>query len=137
MNRDEIIYLVPYLISLALSLGVLLYSWQHRQVRGASAYTWFVGGQTLSIFGFIMKLISPDLQSKILWDKFLWFVQGTLIIVAFLAFANQVTKYKIKHPGKVWVLVFVIPTIFNLLVITDNLHHLIYPNPQLILEPPF
>jgi len=137
MNREEILYLVPYLISLALSFGVLLYSWRHRAVRGASAYTWFVGGQTLSIFGFIMKLLSPDLQSKILWDKFLWIVQGTVIIVAFLAFAIQFTEYKVKHSIRFWVLVLAVPTIFNLLVITDNLHHLIYPNPQLIVEYPF
>ena len=137
MNRDEIIYLVPYLISLALSLGVLLYSWRHRQVQGASAYTWFVGGQTLSIFGFIMKLIAPDLESKILWDKFLWIAQGTIIIVAYLAFSIQFTEYKVKRPLTFWIIVLAIPALFNLFVITDSIHHLIYPNPHLILEYPF
>src|ERR1700690_1043731 len=128
MNREEILYLVPYLISLALSVGVFLYSWRHRAVRSAGAYTWFVGGQTLSIFGFIMKLISPDLQSKILWDKFLWIVQGTIIIVAYLAFAIQFTENKLKRPVVFWIVLLAIPAIFNLFVITDSIHHLIYPN---------
>ena len=137
MNREEILYLVPYLISLALSVGVFLYSWQHRAVRSAVAYTWFVGGQTLSIFGFIMKLISPGLESKILWDKFLWIAQGTIIIVAYLAFSIQFTEYKLRRPVMFWIVVLAIPALFNVLVITDSMHHLIYPNPRLITEYPF
>jgi len=29
MTREEIFYLIPYIISLAITLGVLLYSWKH------------------------------------------------------------------------------------------------------------
>jgi len=32
MNREEFFYLLPYLFSLALSLGILFYSWRHRRV---------------------------------------------------------------------------------------------------------
>lgn len=137
MNREEILYLIPYLISLALSAGIFIYAWMHRQVRGAGAYTWFMGGQTASNFGFIMKLITFNLELKIFWDKFLWVVQGTVIIVAFLVFAIQYTEHKLKHPTRFWFIVFVMPILFNLLVITDNLHHLIYPNPSLTPGYPF
>ncbi|HXQ34156.1 MAG TPA: hypothetical protein VN843_09095, partial [Anaerolineales bacterium] len=62
MNREEVLYLAPYIFSLTLCLGIFWYSWRHRHVRGARAYTWFVGGQTLTILGFIFELISPSLE---------------------------------------------------------------------------
>jgi len=137
MNREEILYLIPYLASLFLSAGIFIYSWRHRHVRGAGAYTWFVGGQTLSIFGFIMELVTPDLQNKILWDKFQWLTEGTVIVVAFLIFAIRFSEYKIQHPAISWFAMLLIPTVFNLLVLTDGLHHLIYPNPHLTTDYPF
>jgi len=137
MNREELLYLVPYLISLALSFGVFIYSWQHRQVRGAGAYTWFVAAQTLSIFGFIMELISPTLDIKILWDKFQWVTEISIIVVAFLIFAVQFTETRIKKPIIFWSVVISIPVIFNILLITDGIHHLLYPNPHLTGSLPF
>jgi PAS domain S-box-containing protein/putative nucleotidyltransferase with HDIG domain len=132
MNREELLYLVPYLLSFALSLGVFFYSWQHRHVRGAAAYTGFVAGQALSLFGFIMELISMDIQSKILWDKFQWFTEITIIVLAFLIFAIQFTEVDIKRPYVFWPIAISIPMAFNLLLITDPIHHLIYPNPHLL-----
>jgi putative nucleotidyltransferase with HDIG domain len=137
MNREEILYLIPYVASFFLSAGVFLYSWRRRRVRGAGAYTWFVGGQTLSIFGFIMELVTPNLQFKIMWDKFQWLTEGTIIVVAFLVFAIQFTEYKLQRPIVFWFILLSIPAIFNLLVITDGLHHLIYPNPHLTTDYPF
>lgn len=137
MNREEILYLIPYVASLFLSAGVFLYSWRRRRVRGAGAYTWFVGGQTLSIFGFIMELITPNLQVKIMWDKFQWLTEGTIIVVAFLVFAIQFTEYSLQHPIIFWSILLSIPAIFNLLMITDGLHHLIYSNPHLTTDYPF
>src|SRR5688572_16104628 len=137
MNREELLYLVPYLVSLALSLGVFIYSWQHRHVRGAGAYTWFVAGQTLSIFAFIMELTNPNLGPKILWDKFQWVTETSVIVIAFLIFAIQFTETRIQRPVIFWVILLSIPTAFNILLITDGTHHLIYPNPHLTANYPF
>src|SRR5258707_345338 len=137
MNREELLYLVPYLISLALSVGVFIYSWQHRHVRGAGAYTWFVAGQTLSILGFIMELVSPSLDIKILWDKFQWVTEVSIIVVTFLIFAVQFTETRIKRPAVFWSIVVSVPIAFNLLLVTDGMHHLIYPNPHINLSYPF
>ncbi|MBI1794998.1 MAG: HD domain-containing protein [Chloroflexi bacterium] len=137
MNREELEYLYPYLISLALSVGILIYAWQRRKVRGAGAYTWFIGGQTLSIFGFIMELVNSNLQTKIFWDKFQWFTEGTVVVFAFLIFAIQFTEYKIRRPKLFWTMALIVPIVFNILVLTDGKHHLIYPNPHLTSDYPF
>jgi putative nucleotidyltransferase with HDIG domain/PAS domain S-box-containing protein len=137
MNREEFLYLVPYIISLALSLGVFIYTWQHRHVRGAGAYAWFVAGQTLSVFAFIMELISLDLDTKILWDKFQWVTETSIIVVAYFVFAIQFTEMKIQRPAIFWTILLSIPSAFNILLITDGIHHLIYPNPHLTETYPF
>ncbi|MBI3151472.1 MAG: HD domain-containing protein [Chloroflexi bacterium] len=47
MARNEFLYLIPYLVSFALSVGVLLYAWRRRQSPGALAFsnarTYFLG----------------------------------------------------------------------------------------------
>ncbi|MEW5938661.1 MAG: HD domain-containing phosphohydrolase [Chloroflexota bacterium] len=137
MNREEVLYLIPYLLSLLLSVGIFFYSWAHRRVRGARAYTWFVGGQTLSIFGFIMELVTPNLEIKIVWDKFQWLTESGLIVIAFVAFAIQFADHKPSQPTIFWTVLLAIPIVFNALVVTDGFHHLIYPNPHLTSDYPY
>jgi PAS domain S-box-containing protein len=136
VNREEFFYLLPYLFSLALSLGIFIYSWLHRRVHGAKIYSWSVGGQTLTILGFILELISPNLEIKIIWDKFQWLTQA-VFIVTYLIFAIEFTSYKLRHPKPTWLLFSVIPLTISALVLTDGLHHLIYPNPHLNNVQPF
>jgi len=137
MNREEIFYLLPYLFSLALSVGVFVYTWQHRYVRGARVYSWFVGGQSLTIAGFIFELISPNLQTKILWDKFQWLTDSFLVFIPFLFFAIQFSEYKLRHPRLAWGYWIGVPVLFTLFLFTDNLHHQLYPNPHLSTDYPF
>jgi len=137
MNQAELFYLAPYIFSLALSLGIFTYTWWHRSVHGARIYSWFVAGQTLTIFGFILELISPDLEIKLLWDKFQWLTDSFLVILPFLIFSVQFSENKFRHPRLVWGTWLVLPILFTLLLLTDSHHHLIYPNPHLSLDYPF
>src|SRR5262245_3576481 len=102
MNREEIFYLLPYLFSLGLSAAIFIYTWRHRHVRGARVYSWFAAGQILGIFGFILELVSPNIQIKILWDKFQWLVDSFLIVVPFLIFSIRFSEYKLRSPRLTW-----------------------------------
>jgi PAS domain S-box-containing protein/putative nucleotidyltransferase with HDIG domain len=137
MNREEFLYLTPYVFSLLLSVGIFLYTWRHRQVRGASAYTWFVGGQTLTILGFILELVSPTLRIKIFWDKFQWLTVSFLVLLPFLIFTIQYSEHKLRYPVFAWGFVAVFLTGFTALLLTDDVHHLLYPNPHLSTDYPF
>lgn len=137
MNREEVFYLIPYLLSLGLSLGIFLYTWRHRHVRGAKVYTWFAAGQTLTILGFILEMVSPNLQIKILWDKFQWLMISFLVILPFLIFAIQYSEYRLRHPRWTQGVWLALPSLFTLLLLTDNVHHLVYPNPHLSTDYPF
>ncbi|MEP7135080.1 MAG: histidine kinase N-terminal 7TM domain-containing protein, partial [Chloroflexota bacterium] len=137
MSYEELLYLAPYIISLILSLGVFIYAWQHRHVRGATSYSWFAGGQTLTILGFILELVSPDLRGKILWDKFQWLTDTFLVILPFLFFSIEFSEYRLRRPSVVWSVLFVFLGTFTVLLFTDNFHHLLYPNPSLSAAQPF
>ncbi|MEP7135081.1 MAG: histidine kinase N-terminal 7TM domain-containing protein [Chloroflexota bacterium] len=136
MTRIEALYLLPYVASLALSLGVLYYTWTKRSAKGATAFTWYVAGQTLWLFGFIVELISPDIFEKIFWDGFQW-LAGLIIIVAFPIFAVQYTEYKFKDPRRAFIFSLIVPGIFIITLMTDAWHHLIYANPRLTSAQPF
>ena len=137
MNREEILYLAPYLFSLILSLGIFLYTWRHHHVRGARAYGWFVAGQTLTILGFIFELISSDLQTKIFWDKFQWLTDTFVVILPFLIFCVQFSGHKLRYPALGWGILAVFLLTFTTLLATDGVHHLFYSSPHLGTDYPF
>jgi putative nucleotidyltransferase with HDIG domain/PAS domain S-box-containing protein len=130
MTRDEAIFLIPYFASLAISIGVLIYTWRRRNVQGAFIFAWFVLGQVLWITGFILELLSTDINTKIFWDGFQWFASFFLVI-AIPIFAVQFTQYKISKPRLLFWLSFIVPVIFLLLLLSDQTYHLIYTNTRL------
>ncbi len=136
MTRAEIFYLLPYLGSLALSLGVLFYAWQRRQSKGVNAYVWYVAGQTLWVFGFILELLSMEMTGKIFWDGFQW-LAGLFVVIAFPVFAVQYSEHPVRNPHRLFRLSFIVPVVFTILLLTDNIHHLVYSNPRLIPDVPF
>src|SRR5260221_138393 len=77
---------------------IFLYAWRHRHVRGAAAFAWFVGGQTLYILGFILEMISFDLRTKVFWDGFQWLAETMVVNLAFIAFAVDFTEFKFRRP---------------------------------------
>src|SRR5215207_6236392 len=137
MNREEILYLAPYLFSLFLSLGIFLYIWRHQHVRGAGTYAWYASGQVLTILGFIFELISPTLEIKVFWDKFQWLTISYLIVLPFLIFSIRYSEYKLRNPILVWGPVLLLLSSFTALLLTDDVHHLLYPNPHLSTDDPF
>ena len=136
MTRAELLYLLPYFASLALSLGILYYTWERRSAKGVTAFAWFAAGQSLWIFGFIFELLSPSLTEKIFWDGFQW-LAGVLLVIAFPVFAVQYAEYKLKNPRRLFILSLIVPAAFVMMLMTDGWHHLIYPNSHLNGAVPF
>ena len=136
MPYTKLIFTLLYLLSLILSLGVVIYTWKHRQTPGVSTYLWYLAGQSLWIGGFIVEMLTPGLGGKFFWDKVQWFA-GLFIVIAFPVFTIQYTKTKLHYSRQLFIASFVVPVIFLILLVTDNQHHLIYPNPVLEQAYPF
>lgn len=133
MNTVEILHLLPYLASLGLSLVALLYAWSRHGTQGTQAFIWYAGGQSLWIFAFILEVLPWSLQGKIFWHDVQWL--GELIsVVAFPVFAAQYSEYHLRNSRLLFQLSLIVPILFVLLLVTDNLHHLIYTNPHARVE---
>ena len=89
---NKLLFLLPYLLSLGITTSIFFYAWRHRHVRGASVYTWYVAGQALWGLGYIIELISPELDQKIFWDQFQW-IAGFFILIAFPVFAFKLSLF--------------------------------------------
>jgi PAS domain S-box-containing protein len=136
MTREEILYLIPYFTSIALSAGILAYTWNKLQVTGATAFAWYLLGQILWSAGFIFELLSKDISNKIFWDGFQW-LAGFLALIALPVFAVQHTERQIRHSKILFQLSFVAPALFILCLFLDQKFHWIYANPDLTLNTPF
>ena len=136
MTRDEVLYLLPYFVSLAISISVLAYTWSRRNAQGALAFAWYGLGQVLWIAGFILELLSGDINNKIFWDGFQWFA-SFLIVISLPVFAIQYIEYKISNLHLLFRLSLIVPILFSLCLLSDQTYHLIYANPRLTTDLPF
>jgi PAS domain S-box-containing protein len=137
MDRDELYYLTPYLLSLLLSVGIFSYAWRHRHIRGARPFTWLMAGQTLTILGFLFELVSTNLEAKIFWDTLQWLTAGSLVILPFLIFAVQFSEHELGSSTFFWGMILTFLALFAAFLLTDNFHHLFYSNPRLTAGEPF
>lgn len=131
MTRDELIFLIPYLISWILSVSVLVYSWYRRKAQAAAAFVWYTAGQSLWITGFILELVSTNIADKIFWDGFQWF-SGLISLVAIPAFVVRYTELKLDNERTLFRLSLVVPAIFVTCLFFDQYLHWIYLNPRLV-----
>ena len=127
---EKFLFLSPYIISLAISIWLTLYAWQHRKVQGADVYARYLFVQSLWILEYIFELLSEDLNSKIFWDATQWisFVGVTFIFPIFVVRYTEVKVPKLTFAFK---LSQIIPAFFVLALFIAPFRSLFYPNPSL------
>jgi PAS domain S-box-containing protein len=134
METDRLLYLIPYIISALLSVGILLYTRSKRNFRGAREFMFFLIGQTIWLSGILIELVAADIFLKILWDKFQW-VGGVISMLALPFFVIQFSNFHLKNRLRFSLLIGIVPVLFILLLFTDRFHHLLYPDPILLPGP--
>jgi hypothetical protein len=118
--------LIPYFLSVIISVGVGIYAWRHRRVVGAIPLTWLAFSEAAWTGGYIFELTSPGLEAKIFWDN-IQFVGVFVPPLAFLAFALQYTGRQLARPVRTFGLLVAPFFLARLLIVTDQLHGLIRP----------
>ena len=132
----KLAHLIPYLLSLSLSLGILAYALRFKTTKGVQAYVLYLLGQSLMIAGFILELVSDEMGMKIFWDSVQW-VASLLAIVGFPIFAVQFAGKQLKRERLALAGLLFIPVVFAVTLITDPWFHLIYAEPALNDSIPF
>jgi PAS domain S-box-containing protein len=136
MNWQPVLYLLPYILSMAISAGVGVCALRRRTVAGAIPFAWTALLPALNTACFVFELISPNLEAKIFWDN-VQFVTMAASPLALLAFVFQYTGRRPAHPWRTFGLLAALPLVFLLLLATDDLHGLIRPEAWLIPGQPF
>ena len=88
--------LIPYLISLAISLGVTLEAWQ-RQTPSARSYAGVAGSQAFWTAGYIFELLAPSIEGKTFWDN-IQFIGTVSWSLTFLIFGLRYTDRQFFRP---------------------------------------
>ncbi|MGD8623459.1 MAG: histidine kinase N-terminal 7TM domain-containing protein [Anaerolineae bacterium] len=136
MDWQSLSYLIPYLISMAISALVAIYTWRYRQEAGAKPYALVALAAAVWTLGYVLELTSPALEAKIYWDNVQW-LAAVAWCLAFLAFSLEYTGRKLVNPRRTWGLLAVVPILFFFLVLTDALHGLVRPAAWLVAGEPF
>ena len=115
------IWLPFFTVSLLIALSV--YSWRRRGVPGALPFA--IGSLLTALWavGSVMEYAAIDLDTKITWVKFqaLWQLPATTAITCFIL--------EFTWPGR-WltrrnlILLFIVPLLNVVTILTDDLHHL-------------
>ena len=83
-----LIDLLPYLLSLAITLSLAVFTFRRRSVLGARSFFILILTELLETVGFILELVAPTLNGKMFWDNFQWYT--TLLLgVAMLYFSLE------------------------------------------------
>ena len=65
--------LLPYLLSLAITLSLAVFTFRRQTVLGARAFSIVIFVEILETVGFILELGNPTLNGKMFWDNAQWF----------------------------------------------------------------
>jgi PAS domain S-box-containing protein len=134
MDTQAAMYLLPYVVSLVISLAVAGYVWRLRHVTGSTAYAMLALAQASWTLGYILELVSADLPTKLFWDDFQYI--GTLMYPAMLwIFIWQYTGRRVTRPILIGLLAF--PVLILLLVASGNAHGWLRADEQLVPGTPF
>src|SRR5262245_55841120 len=120
--------IVPYIvlgIAAAIAIAVAHYSWRRRSLRGAAALAGIAVSVAEWALTYALELASPGLSSKIVWAK-LEYLGIVSVPLAWLVFTLHYTRAEKRLPRPVLALLAVIPCLTFALVLTNELHHLVW-----------
>src|SRR5947209_11993136 len=129
-------YVLPEVISGAISLWLVITTWRRRSAPGAMPFIVLLLGAAEWSLGYAVELGSPDLPSVIFWNNVEW-LGVVLLPPAWLAFALQYTGRARWLTRPMIVLLAIVPLVTLLLIWTNDMHGLIRSNSRLDNSVPF
>jgi PAS domain S-box-containing protein len=120
----------PALITLALVIYLGSYSWSRRYIPAAKPFiiACFLGG--IWTLGVILELMAVNFSTKVFWVKFqaIWELPTGAVIACFIfQYAGLGRWLTLRN----YALLFIVPLLSVLFIITNDLHHLIWTGFQM------
>jgi PAS domain-containing protein len=130
------LYLAPIATSWLITLSLTVLAFRRRKVTGGIPFAISLALETLWISGYLLELVSPQLEDKIFWDN-LQSIGAFFAPLGFLVFASEYSGRRSWKKWKLWAVLAMPGSIYILLAYTNSLHHLTMVNQRLIHEFPF
>jgi PAS domain S-box-containing protein len=120
----------PALITLVLVGYLGAYSWRRRHIPAAKLFTLACVLGMFWILGVILELLSDEFSAKIFWVKFqaVWQLPIAAVISCFILEFARLGRFLNR---RVYALLFVIPMLSVLAIITNDFHHLVWTGFQM------
>jgi PAS domain S-box-containing protein len=120
----------PALLTLALIIYLCWYSWGRRNIPAAKLFiiACFLGG--FCTLGVILELLAVNFSTKVFWVKFqaIWELPGGAVIACFIfQYAGLGRWLNLRN----YTLLFIVPLLSVLFIVTNDLHHLIWTGFQM------
>lgn len=125
MNLTFTVYSILFLATSLVSFFVAFLSWQRRNVKAANELLLLMLATGIGAFCLIFETSATTLNDKILWSKLEYF-GGVSTPVLYLIFALRFTGRDKYISVKYLLLLFIIPAITMILVMTNEHHQLIW-----------
>ncbi|HVN53364.1 MAG TPA: histidine kinase N-terminal 7TM domain-containing protein [Anaerolineaceae bacterium] len=128
-------YVLPLLISAAVSGMLALYIWERRSVSGAKPFGAMMASVGLWSVANILELVAVDLPSKLTWKN----IEHIFIVftpVLWVIFASEYTGKARWLKRRNWILLALLPLITLVMLWTNPYHHLVLSRTQLAIDGP-
>jgi len=116
--------LLPYVLSMAVSLSLAAYAYRRRSVPGAQPFAVSLVGQALWAFGYIFELLSKSLPAKIGWDSF-QYIGFFVAALGVLVMARQYVGKRPPFSRRFWLLLLFVPLLVTGATLSEPVHHLL------------
>jgi PAS domain S-box-containing protein len=119
-------YAIPLAIAAVLSVLLTFYLWDSRRTSGAKRAAVFLLALFIWSAGYCMEFMGVELGTKLFWAKIQYF--GIVILpLALLVFALSYSGRRAWLTTSRLAALLVLPVIMLLLVLTNDLHRLVWP----------
>jgi|GEM_PF-2370397 len=125
-----LLYVLPYLVSAAISGGVGAYCWRRRSRPAVGAFAAVALAEAFWTMGFVAEQLAPGLPRKIFWDN-VQFLALPAIAAGFVAVALEYAGRRPSHPRVVYGLLAAPMLVLAALAFTDPLHGWVRVSPRL------
>ncbi len=124
-------YIVLLVIAAAVSAILAIFAWRYRAAPGAMPIVVLMVAVVIWSLTDALELLSTDIASKIFWAR-LEYIGITIVPAALLAFVLQYTGRERWLNRRTLILLAVEPLVVELLVWTNDLHHMFWTKIRLV-----
>jgi diguanylate cyclase (GGDEF)-like protein/PAS domain S-box-containing protein len=136
MHSEQIVILIPYILSAIISIATGLYVSRKGDNPGTRPFVVMAlaeGGWTIT---YIMQLLSNQLAVKLYWNN-MQFLGAVIVPLAYFLFSMEITGRKVQ-PGSLWrKILFGTGILIVVFIWTDGIHHLFRTDPRFMFGLPF